>query len=104
MLPAAAAAFLGVRHEVNDSSVPRSSDLIPVNAPRRVLAVWAHPDDEVTSAGTLAELARSGAKVSLVYLSHGEAAHHTGYSCEQLWRNCASLYGSTHCYALRREE
>lgn len=85
-LVASGAAFAWLRHAVNDAHVPQSSDLVPAGAPRRVMAIWAHPDDEVTSAGTLAELARQGAQVSLVYFTHGEAAHHTGYSREQLWR------------------
>ena len=86
VLALAAAAALSVRHLVNDDAVPRARDLLPAAAPRRVMAVWAHPDDEVTSAGTLTALARSGAQVTLVYLTHGEAAHHTGYTREELWR------------------
>ena len=85
-LVASTAIFLWLRHAVNDSHVPQASDLVPAGAPRRVMAVWAHPDDEVTSAGTLAQLVRQGVQVSIVYYTHGEAAHHTGYSREQLWR------------------
>ncbi len=81
-----AAVVLGLaRGAVNDASVPRASDLVPAGAPRRVMAVWAHPDDEITAAGTLAALARRGAAVRLVYLTHGEAAHGTGWSAAQLW-------------------
>lgn len=38
----------------------------------RVLAVFAHPDDEVMVSGTLAKLSGNGSKVRLLYLTHGE--------------------------------
>ena len=76
--------FLFVNHAVNDDRIRKSADLFAPGAPHAVLAVWAHPDDEITSAGTLARLAKSGATVTLVYLTHGEGAHFTGYSAEQL--------------------
>ena len=63
--------FLWARGQLNDSAVPISRSLIPPGAPAVVLAVWAHPDDEITSAGTLAGLARDGAMVSLLYLRDG---------------------------------
>lgn len=47
--------------------------------PRRVLAVFPHPDDEaVTCAGTLRRLARSGATVTLVILTAGERGNRAG--------------------------
>jgi LmbE family N-acetylglucosaminyl deacetylase len=86
--------FLVLRHAVNDDGVPiarATGELFAPGAPHTVIAVWAHPDDEITAAGTLARLAHDGAKVTLVYLTHGEGAHFTGYSRDQL-------------YALRPEE
>ncbi len=80
----ATAAFLAARHQLNDSDVPVSQDLFPADAPRRVLAVWAHPDDEITCAGTLAAMTRAGAELSILYLTAGEAARDTGYSREDL--------------------
>lgn len=74
-----------VRHAVNDGRVPRADTLLAPGAPAVVMAVWAHPDDEITSAGALARMARAGAKVTIVWLTHGEAAHHTGYTAAQLY-------------------
>jgi N-acetylglucosamine malate deacetylase 2 len=82
-------AFLLIRHAVNDGRVPvaaSTDQLFAPGAPHTVMAVWAHPDDEVTSAGTLARLAHDGARVTLVYFTHGEGAHFTGFSPDQLYR------------------
>lgn len=84
-----AAGFIWANHRLNDDRVPvaASADaLFAAGAPKAAMAVWAHPDDEITSAGTLARLAREGAQVTLVYFTHGEGAHHTGYSSGQLYR------------------
>jgi LmbE family N-acetylglucosaminyl deacetylase len=86
LVAGAAAAFLFVRGAVNDDAAPRAADLFAPGAERRVMAVWAHLDDEITAAGTLARMTRSGARLTLVYFTHGEGAHFTGYSREQLWR------------------
>jgi len=80
--------FIVLRSQVNDDRVPvaaSTSELFAAGAPHTVMAVWAHPDDEVTSAGTIARLTREGAKVTLVYFTHGEAAHFTGFSPGQLY-------------------
>jgi LmbE family N-acetylglucosaminyl deacetylase len=89
MVLIAVGGFVFLRHAVNDASVPTVSStaaLFAPGAPRTVLAVWAHPDDEITAAGTLARMAAEGAKVTLVYFTHGEAAHHTGFTVDQLHR------------------
>lgn len=70
---------LFVRDQINDRQVPVVRDLIPAGAPQKVLAIWAHPDDEVTSAGTLAAMTARGVDLTLVYLTAGEAARDTGY-------------------------
>jgi LmbE family N-acetylglucosaminyl deacetylase len=83
------AGFFLLRHAVNDGSVPvvpSTAALFAPGAPRTVLAVWAHPDDEITAAGTLARMAAEGATVTLLYFTHGEAAHHTGFTADQLYR------------------
>ena len=84
LLLALSGAFLWARGKLNDTAVPVSRALIPPGAPPTVLAVWAHPDDEITSAGTLAGLARDGANVFLLYLTAGEAARDTGFGREDL--------------------
>lgn len=43
-----------------------------VEEQRRILAVFAHPDDEVVVAPVLARLAREGASVSVVYATSGD--------------------------------
>lgn len=49
------------------------------NLPRRVLAVFPHPDDEaITCAGTLRRFVRSGATVTLVLLTAGERGNRAG--------------------------
>lgn len=59
----------------NDRSVRTAGDLFVKGAPRTVMAVLAHPGDEITCAATLARMARRrGAKLVLVYLTAGEAA------------------------------
>ena len=82
----AAVAVAGLRSVVNDDHVPVARSLLAPGEPKRVLAVWAHEDDEITAAGTLAALAKDGAEVTLVYLTHGEGAHFTGYTVAQLYR------------------
>lgn len=77
-------AFILARARLNDMRVPIRRDLFASGAPRKIMAVWAHPDDEITSAGTLSALARGGAELTLVYLTAGEAARDTGYSREEL--------------------
>ncbi len=86
---ALAGGLLLVHHAVNDDGVPvatSTDQLFAPGAPHTVMAVWAHPDDEVTSAGTLARLAHDGARVTLVYFTHGEGAHFTGFNAAQLYR------------------
>ncbi len=81
----AAVLFMVANARVNDGDVPVADSLLVPGAPKTVLAVWAHPDDEITSAGMLARLAKEeGARVVLVYMSKGEAAKGLGYTADQL--------------------
>ncbi|HMP63167.1 MAG TPA: PIG-L family deacetylase, partial [Phenylobacterium sp.] len=64
---------------VKDGQVPPAGILPGVGRDVTVLAIWAHPDDEITCAGTLARMAQAGARVVLLYLTKGEAAKGTGY-------------------------
>lgn len=47
-----------------------------------VLFVFAHPDDEVMAAGTIAQLTSSNKRVSAIYLTHGEDGPTSGI-CEK---------------------
>lgn len=77
--------FVFANSRVNDGEVPVADSLLVPGAPKTVLAVWAHPDDEITSAGTLARLAKEeGARLVLVYMTRGEAAKGLGYTAEKL--------------------
>lgn len=76
--------FIFARGRLNDMAVPLSKDLFPYDSAKRAMAIWAHPDDEVTSAGTFAAMTRGGADLTLVYLTAGEAARDTGYSRAEL--------------------
>lgn len=81
----AVALFMFANSRVNDGDVPVADSLLVPGAPKTVLAVWAHPDDEITSAGTLGRLAKEeGARVVLLYMTRGEAAKGLGYTAEQL--------------------
>ncbi|MDO8380686.1 PIG-L deacetylase family protein [Phenylobacterium sp.] len=84
LLALAIGTFLVARGQLNDGAVPSARSLLAPGQPRTAMAIWAHPDDEITSAGTLANLAREGATVVLVYVTRGEAARDTGYSREDL--------------------
>lgn len=67
--------FVALNRTINDESVPVAHSLFPPGASKALMAVWAHPDDEITSAGTIARMAREeGARVVIVYLTRGEGA------------------------------
>lgn len=66
-------ALVLARAFLNDSAVPRTDALIPAGAPRVLMAIFPHPDDETTCAGTLLKLHEQGVKTVLVYLTRGEA-------------------------------
>ncbi len=76
-----------LRRAINDGSVATASSLFPPDAPKVVMCAWAHPDDEITSAGTLARMAgESGARLVLVYLTRGERAKVEGKTAEEVGR------------------
>lgn len=51
----------------------------------RILAVFAHPDDELGCVGTLKKHAQRGDEVMLVWTTHGElASQFVDYSDEQV--------------------
>lgn len=76
--------FLLARGQLNDESVPKTYVLPGIGEGVTVLAIWAHPDDEITCAGALSQMAKAGARVVLVYLTRGEAAQDTGYTPDEL--------------------
>lgn len=80
-------AGFAIRTAFNDGAVPVARDLWVAGAPRTMMAIWAHPDDEITSAGTLARMGHDdGARLVLVYLTRGEAYSGTDLSRDELTR------------------
>lgn len=59
-------------HMVHDKKVPQLNELIPLLPKQRALAIFPHPDDEVTVAGTILGLKAAGHHVTLVCLTRGE--------------------------------
>ncbi len=57
---------------LHDADVPQREELIPSAAKQKVLAIFPHPDDEVTVAGTVMGLKAAGHEVILVCLTRGE--------------------------------
>ena len=60
------------RSMLHDSDVANREELIPSSPPKRVLAIFPHPDDEVTVAGTVMGLKAAGHQVTLVCFTRGE--------------------------------
>ena len=60
------------RGMLHDADVPKQEELISSAAKQKVLAIFPHPDDEVTVAGTVMGLKASGHEVILICLTRGE--------------------------------
>lgn len=60
------------RSSLHDSDIPQQEQLIPTTPRQKVLALFPHPDDEVTVAGTLMGLKAAGHELVLVCLTRGE--------------------------------
>ncbi|MBO9131177.1 PIG-L family deacetylase [Bacillus sp. 165] len=66
-------------HYVNDESVQGSDTLFRDSKPKRAMFIFAHPDDEITSAGTISKMSKEpGAEITLVYMTKGEAGPTAG--------------------------
>ena len=71
------------RSMLHDSDVPKREELIPSIPKKRVLAIFPHPDDEVTVAGTVMGLKAAGHQVTLVCLTRGEKGNAANIPSEQ---------------------
>lgn len=60
------------RSSLHDATIPMQEELIPATPRQKVLALFPHPDDEVTVAGTLMGLKAAGHEIVLVCLTRGE--------------------------------
>ena len=61
------------RSQIQDESIPETQSLIPANSPKKALAIFAHPDDEITLIGTMRMLKQQGVETSICYMTRGEA-------------------------------
>ena len=71
------------RSMLHDSDVAKQEELIPSSPKKRVLAIFPHPDDEVTVAGTVMGLKAAGHQVTLVCLTRGEKGNAAKIPTEQ---------------------
>lgn len=72
------------RNKLHDYDIPQREQLIPsTESKKKVLALFPHPDDEVTVAGTLMRLKEDGHEVILVCLTRGEKGKSSGLEDEQ---------------------
>lgn len=70
---------------VNDEDVKVSTELFPKNSPKRILAIFAHPDDEIMVAGTFHKLSEDEDVVSvLATFTRGEAGPTGGLVSQDL--------------------
>ena len=61
------------RAKIQDEDVPQTESLIPDNLPKKALAIFAHPDDEITIIGTMRMLKSQGVETGICYMTRGEA-------------------------------
>ena len=61
------------KSQIQDDSIPQTETLIPDNLPKKALAIFAHPDDEITIIGTMRLLKQQGVETSICYMTRGEA-------------------------------
>jgi N-acetylglucosamine malate deacetylase 2 len=71
------------RSMLHDSNVVKREELIPTIPKKRILAIFPHPDDEVTVAGTVMGLKAAGHQVTLVCLTRGEKGNAANIASEQ---------------------
>ena len=74
--------ILFAKKEIHDPGIPVRANLIEKEPKRRVLALFPHPDDEVTVAGTLMKLKEDGHEIHLVCLTKGEKGKSSGIEDE----------------------
>jgi N-acetylglucosamine malate deacetylase 2 len=74
LLLGSVSAIIYANYYVNDGEVPVSQELFPENEPKRVLALFAHPDDEIMVSGTFSKLGKQkDAFTALAVFTRGEA-------------------------------
>ena len=61
------------RSKLQDEDVPQTDTLIPDGLSKKALAIFAHPDDEITIIGTMRMLKSQGVETGICYMTRGEA-------------------------------
>ncbi|TDQ19214.1 LmbE family N-acetylglucosaminyl deacetylase [Algoriphagus boseongensis] len=74
--------ILFAKGQLHDAGIPQRNNLIEDEPKQRVLALFPHPDDEVTVAGTLMKLKDQGHEIYLVCLTRGEKGKSAGIEDE----------------------
>lgn len=70
------------RNKLHDLDIPKKEQLISDSPSKKILAIFPHPDDEVTVAGTLMKLKKDGHVVALACLTRGEKGNSSGIENE----------------------
>ena len=70
------------RNQLHNYSIPQEDQLVAKEPKVSVLAIFPHPDDEVTIAGTIQTLKEEGHEVRLACLTRGEKGKSSGISDE----------------------
>ena len=61
------------RSKIQDEDLPQTENLIPDYLPKKALAIFAHPDDEITIIGTMRMLKSQSVETGICYMTRGEA-------------------------------
>ena len=70
------------RDQLHDYDIPQREQLVDDPKKHRILAVFPHPDDEVTVSGTLMKLKAQGHEIQMVCLTRGEKGKSSGIEDE----------------------
>ncbi len=70
------------RNQLHNYRIPQREQLVENEPKQRVLAIFPHPDDEVTVAGTILTLKDEGHEVRLACLTRGEKGKSSGIQDE----------------------
>lgn len=70
------------RNQLHDHDIPQHEQLVDSGEKKLILAVFPHPDDEVTVAGTLMKLKNEGHEIQMVCLTRGEKGKSSGIEDE----------------------
>lgn len=71
------------RNQLHNYSIPQRESLVESNSKQRILAIFPHPDDEITVAGTIRSLKKDGHEVRLLCLTKGEKGKSSGIQDEK---------------------